>query len=506
MDIPGGWSQIPTEGGELANQWAQSQLGAVKANEAYQEEPTAIATSKAALGQEQTKLASSQIDLQNKQQAQPITALQTWEARLAQGAGAIDPSDPKASQRWSTFIQKEISDGNPVAEQWQDYSPSAQSRLVSAYSAATPMAQQSALGASPFQSALGSPTGYGPGQTPPGGAPTAPVDYNSHFASLPPAQLQALGTKLEGIKQGITAVQNSPNPVATFNSIATQLGHPEWVTNDPREVQQHLQMLAQQVVPAAQAYEAYTTNGSVGLPAPQVAPKMENVGGNLVSTNPTAPGVVTPAYVPDKWAPVPYSVGPGGGSQIVDKSTGDSKELPGSIQARGGAGTLDAQLGAIRKAYPGLTDEQILDKRSAMFGTSGSAKGQSAVVMGETADRLAQQDVSNGVIPAAQQAQQAAMYRQQLSAMSATPGTAGAGPTATPGGGAAAIPATQPGVDAKGNPTYSQAQSLAAQQFRGSKAKVGQPTNPWMPVTQAQWAKIPKGDVFLDPTGTLATK
>lgn len=472
---------------------AKSQLAGTEAQQAAAEEPTNVeaaqtklAQDKTALAQGQTALGSSQLDLQNKTAEQPIVQMRTWEARLAQAAASIQPDDPKGAQKWAAIVQKETAAGNPLAEQWPDWSSGMQSRLVEGYSAASPVAQQSALGGSPFQSALAGPNGYAPGQTPPGGAPTAPMNWEANFADKPVQELQQNLQHLDTIKMGLQAVANSPNPAAEWDRQMRANGVP----NPPPYSPQAWNTLAQQVVPMDDALRAHLSRAALGAPQTQVAPKIENVGGAVVSTDPTNPGgVATPLYEPNKFAVDPYGKGPHGEPIALNQRTGAFALGPaGSEQMQRGGGAT-----AVR--------EQVADQ----MGLTGQAKldyigGQKAPnpqteALGKIRAATAMRDADiNAAVNAGKPITSVpplTAYEQQVDqAMGTTPAAGGA-----------------PGATAPAPKGWTGPQWTTAQQF---KQNAGQPpgtqANPRAPLNKAQYDGLPKGTWYVDPNGSVFQK
>lgn len=188
-------------------------------------------------------------------------------AMIAEAASKIDPTDPDAAAKWDTAMQGAVAKGAQGAQQWIGrYSPAAQTRVTSAYAAPNPQASAAAL------SAGGLPA-----------TPPTPANYDVMFKDMTPAQMQATYQKTEAVKQALIKVSQSPNPGATWDQEAQQLGHPEWVGQySPLQIQR----LWGQFAPAADYLQQRVNQASAGLPAPLTPPVQKDVGGALYSIDP----------------------------------------------------------------------------------------------------------------------------------------------------------------------------------------------------------------------------
>lgn len=428
--------------------------------------PTNIAKGQSQLQQLNLQNDASQLSGLQAQQSQVLRQQQLYDAELSNIANDPTTTPDNFDQR----LQRLDAQGNPLASQW-----------IGRYSLKS-IDQLKQLG-SPSGLAAAAP-GSSPANIPDGSQPT---NFTRLFSQQSPQQLQGTMAYLDSVDAAIQRVQAARDPVSQYNTEIEKLPqlNASPVTSSD-QVTANLAKFKAAVEPARNALQAQLIQTGAGLPVPKAAPEIKEANGALYSVNPQAPGGATASPLTPVGQSILIGTDPATGKGIFRNSvTGVESVGDNTLGAKPGTNRQTAYEQKLQEALAGGMSHS--DAMAYANGTKAMGPQQAMVAAASAAARDAATASLSGGPPVDEKALRDQYYQEFTAPPVAS----------SPGGGS---PASSP----SGTPTA--AQLAAAKPFGGSRATVGTKDNPYMPVSQSQYDKLPHKAIYIGPDGQLRTK
>lgn len=340
------------------------------------------------------KIATSALDLADKQKSSMAKTAATDEALIANAAALATDADT-----WDEKMQTLVDKGVDEARQFIGrFSTRLQHQVSSAYSAASPSAALSGMqsedptGAAP-QSGLG---GAGGG----GGAPQNDQSFDQLFAGHTPQQLQDAFGHLEKMRAAISAVAHAKDPAAEWDSQAQAMGLQDQVGKYSPEA---LQQLAHDTIPVDNYLRGRFLRQGAGVPEAKLPAKIDNVNGTLYAVDLTDPShpIAKPLTPQGKGTLVGTTKD--GKGVYYDPVTG--KETTGSVvlSAKPGTNGQKTTVYALKQsawlqAHPGDT-QGALDYAGGLKGKNLSAEQIQVAASMQAAREVADASLAGAQIP-----------------------------------------------------------------------------------------------------------
>jgi hypothetical protein len=450
-----------------------------------------LAKTRASLARELAPIQAqtSQLALEDARLNNQVKTRATRQALIANAAALATTAED-----WDAAMKDLAASGITEAGQFVGrFNERLRQRIASAYSAPSATSALAGMSDEVGDTSGLAQMGRGAGGRGPGGATSGLLgagDMRATYYGMSPDHRAQVADNLQKMADALEQVETSPNPSATWDQLAAQLGHshevgqysPEKLAQAKAEIMPHLQYL-QQRGRMAQA----------GVPDVGPPPEVDNVGGQLVEidrSDPRNPKVTPLTERPNKYQLV--GTDENGRGVYVDTATG--KEISGSTKLGakpGGAGgrgsVFEAKRQAWLDAHPG--DAQgALDYANSLMGkqlTPAAAMKAAAA----QANRDYQAEVLAGTPIADPDAYMRQKTQEYYNDFVETP---------------QATPNRQPAGAGAGG--YTPAQVQAKKRYAGSKAQAGTQANPYVPTTEAQYTKLPPGAYYLYVDGRVYQK
>lgn len=437
------------------------------------------------LGNQSSALALAQ------QKQTDLARTQAVNQGLIANAAALATSPEDWDRRMGALATKGVDEAGPLVGQ---YSEKLQSRIANAYAAPNaPSALSAMAGAGMTPGAL-PPAGPGGANAPGISSGAEPTDWSKQFAGKTPAELQQTAATLQSVSAAIARVEQSRDPAAQWAVEAPKFGYTEPVA--PQDIPARIAQLKAEIEPAENAIHGIQLRATAGIGAPKPAATIDTINGvayKVDTSNPQSP-VLTP-LTPQKANLEYVGTNPQGLGVYMDKDTG--KEVIGTVKL--GAkptptGEAKSPFALKQTAWLALHPD---DKQGALDFASGKK-----TMSGDQMETFAAAQASRDLMALSQAGtpppDPVGFLTQQTAAHMAALASAAA---PAPGEGAAAVPAAPTAVS---KPTQQQLQAAAAS--KGSSAPVGAQANPYMPLNQAQYKKLPSGAWYIFTDGRIMRK
>lgn len=488
---------------ENQSQLADTSIKQTQAELDKQALPTRIQTMKSQLEGLDLSNTKSALDLQVQRARTKNEVVGLQQGLIANAFATFDPDAPDASSRWDEMVDKLVEDGAPQAAQYKGrYNPDTAQTWTKAYAALTPTAALTAQGngGSPAQGGQAGVDGNFAGVS--NGAEAN--QYDTLFARATPQQLQQARDNASAHMAAARRVMQSSNPLGALQQEAVNLGYNQLQVAgvQPRDIPNLIAKIQSTYGPMENYLTARLGRTGAGIPQPEIPAEIKDAGGSIWSidrSSPSKPKATEIAEGSGKFQPYTDAQGNSWSfdqkSGVFKQDVGGPKGLmrPGGVGGSGRSSVYEQKREAYLSVHPG-------DNQGSLDYASGkSGKIMTPAEIQKFADGQAQRDYSvislmgppTGADGKPIDAQTWINNRtRELSGQLSAVNTAT--PSAPAGDGSHAA-MTAP-------------QRATAQRFAGATAKVGTQANPYVPLTEAQYNKLPSGAVYIRPDGQLYTK
>ncbi len=385
------------------------------------------------------------------------------------------------AEEWDAAMADLAGNGVTEAKQYVGrFSERLRNTVATAYSAPDPRAAMGAMNGeeSPLSSAP-------QGRAASGASPLAAAgDMRSVFYGKSKEEIAQIAANLQKMDAALNEIANAPNPSAVWDAHAAELGHPHEVG---QYTPQKLQQERAKIRPYLDYLGGRATMDQAGIPDTGPPPTLDDVGGRIYSidrSNPNKPKVTPLTEREGSWTLV--GTDDDGKGIYVNNATGEERTGGKKLSAKPGSGSgaqgsvFEAKREAWLAVHPG-------DAAGALdYANSLKGKNLSPDQAARAAAQQAQKDLDSLTLNGNPPPDAEAFLRQRQRELYTTFLTSEE--PAKP---------NQPASATRGG--YTPNQTATMQKFKGSKAAAGSADNPYVPTTEAQFNKLPRGSYYIRP-------